>query len=141
MPLTDMSEEFGRQALVVGGEGQAKLRRARVAVVGAGGGGSHVIQQLAYLGVGEILVIDPDVYEESNRHRVVLATHSDLGKPKMKIVERFIRKIGLGCRIQSPVAEACISVRTDNIDFPILAHIKRTPDSRQALSMRVLHVD
>jgi len=59
MPSTDISEEFGRQALVVGGEGQANLRRARVAVVGSGRGGSHVIQQLAYLGVGEILVIDP----------------------------------------------------------------------------------
>ncbi|MGB0105951.1 MAG: ThiF family adenylyltransferase [Candidatus Sulfotelmatobacter sp.] len=101
MPLTDISEDFGRQALVVGGEGQAKLRRARVAVVGAGGGGSHVIQQLAYLGVGEILVIDPDVYEESNRHRVVLATHRDLGKPKVRLFERFVRKIGLGTRIRS----------------------------------------
>jgi hypothetical protein len=101
MPSTDMSEKFGRQALVVGGEGQAKLRRARVAVVGAGGGGSHVIQQLAYLGVGEILVIDPDVYEESNRHRIVWAIQSDLGKPKVKIFERFVRKVGLGTRMQS----------------------------------------
>ena len=97
---TDIPEEFGRQALVVGEDGQGRLRSAKVAVVGAGGGGSHVIQQLAYLGVGEILVIDPDVYEESNRHRVVLATHSDLGKPKVKILGRFIRKIGLGGRIQ-----------------------------------------
>jgi hypothetical protein len=80
---------------------QAKLRRARVAVVGAGGGGRHVIQQLAYLGVGEILVIDPDVYEESGRPRIVLAIQSDLGKPKVKIFERFVRKIGLGTRIQS----------------------------------------
>jgi len=97
---TNISGEFVRQALVVGGQGQAKLRRAKVAVVGAGGGGSHVIQQLAYLGVGEILVIDPDVYEESNRHRVVSAIRSDLGKPKVKIFEHFVRKVGLGGRIR-----------------------------------------
>jgi molybdopterin/thiamine biosynthesis adenylyltransferase len=44
-----------------------------------------LFSSFAYLGVGEILVIDPDVYEESNRHRIVLAIQSDLGKPKVKI--------------------------------------------------------
>jgi ThiF family len=100
IPSRGVSEEFGRQSLVVGGEGQSKLQMAKVAVVGAGGGGSHVIQQLAYLGVGEIVVIDPDVYHESNRHRLVSAVLSDLAKPKVNIFERLVRKIGLGGRVR-----------------------------------------
>lgn len=95
------AKEFDRQSLVVGGHGQATLTNARVAVVGAGGGGSHVIQQLAYLGIGEIVVIDPDVYEESNRHRVVCALQSDLGKAKVEIFRRFVKKLRLGGRVRS----------------------------------------
>jgi hypothetical protein len=93
-------DEYTRQALLVGAEGQAKLRAARVAVVGAGGGGSHVIQQLAYAGVGEIVVIDPDLYESSNRHRLVSGLHADLGRPKVDIFHRLVTKIGLGNRVR-----------------------------------------
>jgi len=92
--------EYARQALLVTAEGQAKLRKARVGVIGAGGGGSHVIQQLAYLGVGEIVVIDPDIYEKSNRHRLVAGLQGDLGRPKVDIFHRLVRKIGLGARVQ-----------------------------------------
>jgi|HubBroStandDraft_2_1064218.scaffolds.fasta_scaffold35767_2 hypothetical protein len=94
------SPEYVRQSLVVTPEGQARLRRAKVAVVGAGGGGSHVIQQLAYLGVGEIVVIDPDVYQDSNRHRLVAGLRQDLGRPKVDIFHRLVRKIGLGGRVR-----------------------------------------
>ncbi len=62
-------EAFHRQALVVGGDGQQRLADARVAVVGLGGGGSHVVQQLAHFGVGTIIGVDPDAAEESNRSR------------------------------------------------------------------------
>ena len=96
----DTSPEYARQNLVVTPEGQARLRSARIAVVGAGGGGSHVIQQLAYLGVGEIVVIDPDVYEGSNRHRLIAGLRSDLGKPKVDIFHQLVSKIGLGGRVR-----------------------------------------
>lgn len=88
--------QYARQALVVTPEGQARLRGAKIAVVGAGGGGSHVIQQLAYLGIGEIVVIDPDVYQDSNRHRLVGGLRADLGSPKVNVFHRLARKIGLG---------------------------------------------
>jgi molybdopterin-synthase adenylyltransferase len=98
--LLETSDEYSRQALLVGADGQAKLRGARVAVVGAGGGGSHVIQQLAYAGVGEIVVIDPDVYQNSNRHRLVAGVRADLDRPKVDIFYRLVRKIGLGGRVR-----------------------------------------
>jgi hypothetical protein len=92
--------EYARQALVVTSEGQAKLHGAKIAVVGAGGGGSHVIQQLAYLGVGEIVAVDPDVYQDSNRHRLVSGLRADLGRPKVDIFHRLVKKIGLGGRVR-----------------------------------------
>jgi ThiF family len=97
--------QYARQTLVVSREGQARLRAAKIGVVGAGGGGSHVIQQLAYLGVGEIVVVDPDTYEESNRHRLVSALKGDLGRSKVAIFHRLVKKIGLSGRVH-PVAAA-----------------------------------
>jgi hypothetical protein len=104
---------FQRQALVVGGPGQEILRCARVAVVGLGGGGSHVVQQLAHLGIGEIIVIDPDRVESTNRHRLVGLTRLDvwLKRRKIDVMYRLVRRIGSGsrcrripARIPEPVA-------------------------------------
>jgi len=95
-----ITEEYARQTLIVGNQGQATLRNSTVAVVGAGGGGSHVIQQLAYAGVGRLIVVDPDIYENRNRHRLVSAERKDIGRPKVDIFHRLARKIGLGGRVQ-----------------------------------------
>jgi ThiF family len=95
-----LREEYVRQALLLGAHGQARLREAKVAVVGAGGGGSHVIQQLVYAGVGQIIVIDPDAYESSNRHRLVGAVQTDLGRPKVDIFQSLARRIGLGNQVR-----------------------------------------
>jgi len=91
---------FARQSLVVGGEGQERICRAKVAVVGLGGGGSHVVQQLTYLGVGEIVAIDADTFEETNRHRVVGAGRKDLGRRKVDIMYRLVRQINLHGRLR-----------------------------------------
>jgi len=95
-----IGEEYARQVLLVGKEGQISLRGSTVAVVGAGGGGSHVVQQLIYAGVGRIIVIDPDVYASSNRHRLVSGEQKDLGRPKVDIFHRLARKVGLGGSVQ-----------------------------------------
>jgi hypothetical protein len=99
--VTELADPiFQRQALVVGGPGQEILRRARVAVVGLGGGGSHVVQQLAHLGIGEIIVIDPDRVEATNRHRLVGLTRLDvwLKRRKVDVMYRLIQRIGNGSR-------------------------------------------
>jgi hypothetical protein len=94
-----IAEEFARQALLLGKEGQTTLNTSTVAIVGAGGGGSHVVQQLLYGGVGRIIVIDPDLYENSNRHRLVGAERKHLGQPKVDIFHRLAKRIGLGARV------------------------------------------
>jgi len=91
---------FNRQALLVSRPGQVILRQARVAVVGLGGGGSHIVQQLAHIGVGEIIVIDPDRVENTNRHRLVGLTSIDiwLKRRKADVMHRLVRRIGTGSK-------------------------------------------
>ena len=68
----------------VGGQGQAKLKGATVAVIGAGGLGSPCLQYLAAAGVGQITIIDNDVVSSSNLQRQVLFSSEDVGRPKVE---------------------------------------------------------
>ena len=70
-------DRFDRNIRFFGAEGQAKLRNAHVAVAGCGGLGQHVIQQLAFLGVGKLTLIEDETLSRSNLNRYVLARHDD----------------------------------------------------------------
>jgi molybdopterin-synthase adenylyltransferase len=74
-------ERYARHIILrgVGGPGQAKLKAARVLVIGAGGLGSPLIQYLAAAGVGTIGIVDDDVVSLSNLQRQVLHTTDDVG--------------------------------------------------------------
>jgi len=84
----DFSEDelhrYGRHILLdeVGAIGQARLREARVLVVGAGGLGSPLVLYLAAAGVGTIGIADPDVVELSNLQRQVAHTTARIGARK-----------------------------------------------------------
>lgn len=67
----------------VGGEGQRRLKGARVAVVGAGGLGSPCLQYLAAAGVGAITLVDDDVVSLSNLQRQTLFDTADVGRAKV----------------------------------------------------------
>lgn len=76
-----------------GVDGQARLARARVVVVGAGGLGSAVLPVLAAAGVGDLVVVDPDVVEASNLHRQTLHTAADLGRSKAESAAATLRSL------------------------------------------------
>lgn len=84
---------FDRQIAFFGAQGQDRLRAASVAVVGVGGLGSIVAQNLALLGVGKIALIEPEEADETNRNRHVCLWHGDPvpGTLKVDIAERMIR--------------------------------------------------
>jgi molybdopterin/thiamine biosynthesis adenylyltransferase len=94
-------EVYDRQVRAFGSDGQRLLAHLRVGVVGAGGTGSAVIEQLVRLGVGEILVIDPDTINcnGSNVTRVYGSTMADLGQPKVALAQRNADRIGLGTAV------------------------------------------
>ena len=74
-------------------EEQLRLYQARVAVVGCGGLGGFLVEELARVGVGRLLIIDPDVFDESNLNRQLLATIDSLGEPKVEVAAARIANI------------------------------------------------
>ena len=96
MSLSD--EELERYArhivlLQVGGAGQRKLKKASIAVIGAGGIGSAAIPALAAAGVGRLTIIDSDVVELTNLHRQPLFSEADAGKPKAQLAAAFVEQL------------------------------------------------
>jgi molybdopterin/thiamine biosynthesis adenylyltransferase len=104
------NDRFDRQVRFFGWEGQRRLGLARVAVVGVGGIGSHVIQQLALLGIGTLIPVDAQELDLSNRNRLVGARENDPipGTPKVDITERTIKEIDRGIAVEK-VQESLVS--------------------------------
>ena len=76
-----------------GTAGQKKLLQSRVLVVGLGGLGGHVVEQLARAGVGRIAAADPDVFQEPNLNRQAFCTRTSLGRAKVREVAEQLRQI------------------------------------------------
>jgi molybdopterin/thiamine biosynthesis adenylyltransferase/rhodanese-related sulfurtransferase len=94
--LTDAQRNrYSRHLLIpeVGEAGQAKLLKAKVLLIGAGGLGSPAGLYLAAAGVGTIGVIDSDVVDLSNLQRQILHTNDSVGKPKTESAERTLRAL------------------------------------------------
>lgn len=89
-----IERDFSRQSFL-GPRAEEILAGTRTVVVGLGGGGSHVAQQLAHIGVGHISLLDPDAMEASNLNRLVGATQDDVvhETPKVDIARRTIRGV------------------------------------------------
>jgi molybdopterin/thiamine biosynthesis adenylyltransferase len=83
------------------------LRHSRVAIVGLGGGGSHVAQQLGHLGVGEFVLIDPDIVEDTNLNRLVGATQQDVARrvSKVSVASRVIGGVNPGAQIWAQTSQ------------------------------------
>ena len=75
----------------VGGDGQRRLRSARILVVGAGGLGSPVALYLAAAGIGKLGLVDDDVVDRSNLQRQVLYLDADVGEAKVAVAARRLR--------------------------------------------------
>ncbi len=82
---------FQRQLPWFTADGQRQLARFKIAIVGCGGIGCHVIQNLAYLGVRNFVLIDRDSADDTNLNRLVTAKPADVGKPKACLGRRLVR--------------------------------------------------
>jgi molybdopterin/thiamine biosynthesis adenylyltransferase len=88
-------ERYARHIVLreVGGPGQAKLKAARVLVIGAGGLGAPVLLYLAAAGVGTLGVVDDDVVSLSNLQRQVIHATPDIGQRKVDSAEAAIARL------------------------------------------------
>jgi adenylyltransferase/sulfurtransferase len=95
MLTADEIERYARHIVLreVGGPGQARLKRARVLVVGAGGLGAPVLLYLAAAGVGTLGVVDDDKVALSNLQRQVIHGTPDLAAPKVESAARAILRL------------------------------------------------
>ena len=92
-----------RQKLALGEAGQKKIQETTVGIVGTGGVGSLVLQELVHLGVEKFIIIDDDLVEESNLSRIVGSMPKDATNrtPKIKVMKRLGRQINPEVRISS----------------------------------------
>ena len=95
-------ERYSRQIILkkVGILGQKKIKKSKVLVVGCGGLGSPVIDLLCRAGVGKIGIMDHDKVNLSNLHRQVMFSSEDIGKYKVSILKKKIKKINKEVKIK-----------------------------------------
>ncbi|AJE02734.1 HesA/MoeB/ThiF family protein [Geobacter pickeringii] len=80
-----------RQTITV--EKQLRLFRSRAVIIGSGGLGGYLVEELARLGVGNLVVIDPDIFEEHNLNRQILSSPALLGRPKAAVAAARVAEI------------------------------------------------
>lgn len=84
---------------------QLQLHRSKVAVIGCGGLGGYIIEELARLGIGWIVAIDPDIFEEHNLNRQLLSSPGALGKAKVEAARARVNEINPAVTI-TPIKDA-----------------------------------
>jgi hypothetical protein len=95
------SERYSRSEALFGAEGQRKIAATNALIIGLGGLGSHVTQQLAYFGVRDFGLVDFDIVTDSSLNRLVGATETDVaaGTKKVAVAERTIRAVIPGATV------------------------------------------
>jgi sulfur-carrier protein adenylyltransferase/sulfurtransferase len=131
----DSLQRYERQALQIGWEGQWRLSRARVLVVGCGGLGCPLLQYLVSAGVGSIGIVDGDKVEWSNLPRQPLFTPEDVGRCKAERGAAMLRRLNP----EVDIASYCEDLTEENCDrissgYEIVVDATDRPDSRYLIS-------
>jgi molybdopterin/thiamine biosynthesis adenylyltransferase len=98
---------YQRNRSMLSVEDQLLLFRSKIAVIGCGGLGGYIIEELARLGVGQIVAIDPDVFEEHNLNRQLLSSPSALGKAKVEAALHRVNEINPAVTLTPVQAAFC----------------------------------
>lgn len=94
-------DRYDRQSFL-GDGAQARIEACTAGIIGLGGGGSHIAQQLAHIGFQNYVLYDPDTPEDSNLNRLISAKVRDVKNrtPKIQIARRVIRGLQPNAKIQ-----------------------------------------
>ena len=119
-----MDDRYSRQTFL-GSDAERAFRECTIAIVGLGGGGSHVAQQVAHLGFGRVQIFDPDHVEWSNLNRLIGATKEDAEKQTLKVEVATRTMLGINPEIKvqrfsCPWQQAAESIREADIIFGCL---------------------
>jgi len=86
-------ERYHRNLGVVSPSEQIKLLQSKVAIIGAGGLGGTVLELLARIGIGKLIVADKDIIGDSNLNRQILSTETNLGQSKTEVAVKRVKEI------------------------------------------------
>ena len=97
-----IDERFSRQSFL-GNDAQRRITSCTVGIVGLGGGGSHIAQQLAHIGFMDYVTYDPDIAKDVNQNRLVGLLEADIvaAQPKTEITRRMIHGIQPQARVET----------------------------------------
>jgi len=101
-----LPRRYLRNLGTVGWDGQANLLRSTVAVVGLGGLGSNVLEALARMGVGRLILIDGDAFVDHNLNRQTLATEANLNVSKSEAAKARVATINSAVEVVTHAVEA-----------------------------------
>ena len=90
-----------RNVGTIGLEGQARLLQSTAAVVGLGGLGGYVTEALARMGVGRLILIDGDTFEEHNYNRQLLSAEARLGMEKAQVARQRVAQINAAVAVDA----------------------------------------
>lgn len=87
MLTSEEKKQYNRHLILdkIGTEGQLKLKKSKVLIIGAGGLGCPILQYLTAAGIGTIAIVDDDTVDQTNLQRQILYTHCDIGKFKAQV--------------------------------------------------------
>ncbi|WP_460172773.1 HesA/MoeB/ThiF family protein [Vulcanisaeta sp. JCM 14467] len=141
MGTIQLIDRYSRQVAVIGREGQEKLSKAHVAVVGLGGLGTLVSMYLVGAGVGELAIIDYDTISLTDLHRQLLYREEDIGKPKVEVAARRLHDLNSTVRIR-PVNEALTNENAEEVlkDVDVVVDALDNWLSRQILNEAIVRL-
>lgn len=90
---------FDRLESLIGKDGLEKIGQKTILVIGIGGVGGYVVESLIRSGISKIIIVDPDIIEETNINRQIIALNSTIGQKKVDAMEYRIKDINDTVRV------------------------------------------
>lgn len=113
--MSTVDQRYARHVALFGADGQSRIAATTAVVVGLGGLGSHLAQQLAYLGVKGFVLFDADEVTTSSLNRLIGADPGDVGTAKVTVARRMITAIAPDATVYTEPAAFDAAV-----DLPVL---------------------
>ena len=130
---------YRRQLTFFGEEGQAKLKKARVFLAGAGGLGSVTAIYLTVAGVGNLRIVDHDIVSLDNLNRQILHWDSDIGREKLKSAAEKLKRMNAEVTVET-ISETIEHENIDDLvgDYDLIVDAMDNFPARYALNKSAL---
>ncbi len=105
-------ERYHRNLGAISLSEQVKLLQSKVVIIGAGGLGGTVLELLARMGIGELIIADKDIIGDSNLNRQILSTETNLGQSKTEVAVKRVKEINSSIEIVGH----SVFINSDNVE-------------------------